>query len=143
VTYDKSIFGKAIGKIREKVIRKIHESALREIREKVIREIHENAIHDFDRKAAIQEYVAIMKPYMEGHVPAFEFTRPYMNKMKSDNRMFGGELYKTMQTVFEACDCYSEDPELLAQKPYYIDETELRAEVAAGLEKLNKLISSL
>jgi hypothetical protein len=86
-----------------------------------------------------EDYVNIMKRYLDGTESVDEFKRLYIAALKNENEMKGEIIFPLLQRVFSALDCFCDDPDLMDE--FDIDEEQLKREVNDSYQKLSGILS--
>jgi hypothetical protein len=88
----------------------------------------------------VYKYKEIMEDFLNKKISADEFQIRYLKNFKEWNDKMDWNLFKILNEVFEAADCYSPDCLPGQETAFEISEQQLRRKVADALAKLNKYL---
>ncbi len=89
-----------------------------------------------------QEYLELIDYFIQNKLSANEFSLNYLNKMKSDNRSFGYDLYDLLEEMFGEANSYTDNREIYDGNPdFYLTEDELKIKAKEISNKLSALHS--
>ena len=87
------------------------------------------------RRSEFERYTRLSEQFLEGGIGADAFCREYMRLFKAEDRQMDDETFETLNRIFTACDCYDPHAEHDEVDNLRLDETALRAGVAASLRR--------
>lgn len=89
----------------------------------------------------LESYWQLMQQYLNDQISTERFLNTFIGAFKNEKRVMNETEYALLDELFGDADAYSEDPSLRAEMPgFYLDETALRQQVAAAVDRIGKLL---
>lgn len=96
-------------------------------------------MENYPDEVSIQDYMRLMKAFLDGRTDADEYTRSYFDLAKKRANIPNEDVSRITQQAFGDADDYEADVELRLGNPQWIDEPTLRGRVANSLRELESL----
>ena len=88
----------------------------------------------------VDAYIALIKDFVGGGLPAPEFQRVYLSTFKAELAWFDEPTFELLDSLFGDADAYTEDRELLESEPsYFVSGAHLKMRANQVLRELERL----
>lgn len=85
------------------------------------------------------EYVALMREYLDGKHDLEAFSIAYFNKFSNEDRPMDAMIFETLDGLFGDIDSCTSDAILLSDDPsFYLSESDLKERIISAIEELSK-----
>jgi hypothetical protein len=83
-----------------------------------------------------------MEQFLQKRITAHHFEERYLDMFKNDETIWRGETFRILDKLFSDVDAFCDDPSLVTDPRFDINESQLREETRKALTKLQSLPSS-
>lgn len=93
--------------------------------------------------AYVEKYTLLLQRFLGHEISPQEFQTAFFKHFQNESVDMDESLFLLLDELFGALDCYTEDAELLAERPgFYLDIGGLKRESADVLRRLEAWIAS-
>lgn len=87
----------------------------------------------------ISQYIMLIEDFLRNKISARQFEQIYLHMFKSDITFRTGKEFEILDKLFSDVDSFCDDPSLITDSRFDIDESQLRVNVQKALLELKKL----
>ena len=93
--------------------------------------------------ANLEQYTLLLQRFLVHEISPQEFQTAFFKRFQNESVDMDESIFLLLDELFGALDCYTEDAELLAERPgFYLDSRGLRRESSEILRRLEALPAS-